>query len=57
MPVSRARRRAGALQARPQARRNHQVETAIRAIVTKSANDVAVIVAEALGGDEADFAR
>lgn len=34
-----------------------RVETAIRAIVTKSANDVAVIVAEALGGDEASFAR
>lgn len=33
------------------------VETAIRAIVTKSANDVAVIVAEALGGDEPNFAR
>ena len=30
-----------------------EVETAIRAIVTKSANDVAVIVAEALGGSEA----
>ena len=28
-----------------------RVETAIRAIVTKSANDVAVMVAEALGGD------
>jgi D-alanyl-D-alanine carboxypeptidase len=34
-----------------------QVETAIRAIVTKSANDVAVIVAEALGGDEPSFAK
>ncbi len=34
-----------------------RVETAIRAIVTKSANDVAVIVAEALGGDEASFAQ
>jgi D-alanyl-D-alanine carboxypeptidase len=34
-----------------------RVETAIRAIVTKSANDVAVIVAEALGGDESGFAR
>jgi D-alanyl-D-alanine carboxypeptidase len=34
-----------------------KVETAIRAIVTKSANDVAVIVAEALGGDEASFAK
>ena len=33
-----------------------RVETAIRAIVTKSANDVAVIVAEALGGDEPGFA-
>ncbi|MGC1694474.1 MAG: D-alanyl-D-alanine carboxypeptidase family protein, partial [Pseudolabrys sp.] len=34
-----------------------QVETAIRAIVTKSANDVAVIVAEALAGDESEFAK
>src|SRR5262249_23863944 len=34
-----------------------RVETAIGAIVTKSANDVAVIVAEALGGDEPNFAR
>jgi D-alanyl-D-alanine carboxypeptidase len=33
------------------------VETAIRAIVTKSANDVAVIIAEALGGSEDEFAR
>jgi D-alanyl-D-alanine carboxypeptidase len=34
-----------------------RVETAIRAIVTKSANDVAVVVAEALAGDEPNFAR
>jgi D-alanyl-D-alanine carboxypeptidase len=34
-----------------------KVETAIRAIVTKSANDVAVIIAEALGGDEPSFAK
>jgi D-alanyl-D-alanine carboxypeptidase len=34
-----------------------RVDTAIRAVVTKSANDVAVIVAEALGGDEPTFAR
>jgi D-alanyl-D-alanine carboxypeptidase len=34
-----------------------RVETAIRAIVTKSANDVAVILAEAIGGDEPTFAR
>jgi D-alanyl-D-alanine carboxypeptidase len=33
------------------------VETAIRAIVTKSANDVAVIVAETLGGSEEEFAK
>jgi D-alanyl-D-alanine carboxypeptidase len=33
------------------------VETAIRSIVTKSANDVAVIIAEALGGSEAEFAQ
>ena len=36
---------------------NIAVETAIRAIVTKSANDVAVVVAEALGGSEENFAR
>ncbi|MGI8525584.1 MAG: serine hydrolase [Pseudolabrys sp.] len=34
-----------------------KVEPAIRAIVTKSANDVAVVVAEALGGSEPEFAR
>ena len=33
------------------------VGTAIRAIVTKSANDVAVVVAEAIGGNELEFAR
>ena len=33
------------------------VETAIRAIVTKSANDVAVVIAEALGGSEESFAK
>ena len=33
------------------------VEDAIRALVTKSANDVAVVVAEAIGGDEDAFAR
>jgi len=34
-----------------------RIETAIRAIVTKSANDVAVVVAEAIGGDEPAFAK
>ena len=34
-----------------------RVETAIRAIVTKSANDVAVVVAEDLGGSELAFAH
>ncbi len=33
------------------------VATAIRAIVTKSANDVAVVVAEAIGGNELAFAQ
>lgn len=33
------------------------VEDAIRALVTKSANDVAVVVAEAIGGDEERFAK
>ena len=33
------------------------VEPAIRAIVTKSANDVAVVVGETLGGSEPEFAR
>jgi D-alanyl-D-alanine carboxypeptidase len=32
------------------------VEDAIKAIVTRSANDVAVAIAEAIGGDEAHFA-
>jgi D-alanyl-D-alanine carboxypeptidase len=33
------------------------VEDAIRALVTKSANDAAVVIAEAIGGDEDSFAR
>ena len=34
-----------------------RAEDAIRALVTKSANDVAVVVAEAIGGSENEFAR
>src|SRR3569833_3643953 len=34
-----------------------RVENAIKAIVTKSANDVAVVIGAALGGDEPSFAR
>jgi D-alanyl-D-alanine carboxypeptidase len=34
-----------------------KVEDAIKAIVTKSANDAAVTVGEAIGGSEGDFAR
>ena len=34
-----------------------QVETAIRALVTKSANDVAVVIAEAIAGDVPAFSR
>jgi D-alanyl-D-alanine carboxypeptidase len=33
------------------------VEDAIKAVITKSANDAAVAIAENLGGDEADFAQ
>lgn len=33
------------------------VEDAIRALVTKSANDVAVVIAEAIGGSEDEFAK
>jgi len=33
------------------------VETAIKGIVTRSANDAAVVIAEALGGSESGFAR
>lgn len=33
------------------------VEDAIKALITKSANDVAVVVAEALGGTESEFAE
>ena len=33
------------------------VEDAIKAIVTRSANDVAVAIAEAIGGDESTFAE
>jgi D-alanyl-D-alanine carboxypeptidase len=33
------------------------VEDAIKALVTKSANDIAVVVAESLGGSEDEFAR
>jgi D-alanyl-D-alanine carboxypeptidase len=34
-----------------------RAEDAIKGLVTKSANDAAVVIAEAIGGDEDDFAR
>lgn len=34
-----------------------RVEDAIKGLVTRSANDAAVVIAEAIGGDEADFAK
>jgi D-alanyl-D-alanine carboxypeptidase len=34
-----------------------QVEDAIKGLVTRSANDAAVVIAEAIGGDEDDFAK
>jgi D-alanyl-D-alanine carboxypeptidase len=34
-----------------------KVESAVRGIVTRSANDVAVVIGEAIGGDETNFGR
>jgi D-alanyl-D-alanine carboxypeptidase len=34
-----------------------RVEDAIKGLVTRSANDAAVVIAEAIGGDESDFAK
>src|SRR5216683_258883 len=34
-----------------------RVEDAIKGLVTRSANDAAVVIAEAIGGNEGDFAR
>jgi len=34
-----------------------QVEDAIKAVVTKSANDIAVVIAETIGGSEDEFAK
>ena len=34
-----------------------KVEDAIKALVTKSANDAAAVVAEAIGGTEEEFAK
>src|SRR5260221_11189913 len=34
-----------------------KVEDAIKGLVTRSANDAAVVIAEAIGGDEDDFAK
>jgi D-alanyl-D-alanine carboxypeptidase len=36
---------------------NIEVEDAIRGLVTRSANDAAVVIAEAIGGDEETFAK
>ena len=56
--VTPARRQPVADQARPEARRDHQdVSDAIKALVTHSANDAAVVIAENLAGTEENFAR
>ena len=57
MEVSRhaAEQKPTKLSLRPRQKIN--VETAIRAIVIRSANDVAVVIAEALGGTESHFAE
>ena len=54
----RARLRAGSHQARPAARvKPSRSRTPSRALVTRSANDAAVVIAEAIAGDEDDFAK
>ena len=52
----RARRCAGALKLGLEPGDTISVDDAIKAIVTRSANDVAVAIAEAIGGDEPHFA-
>ena len=57
LTVTALRREPGADQARPQARRHHQGRDAIKALVTQSANDAAVTIAENLAGTEENFAK
>jgi D-alanyl-D-alanine carboxypeptidase len=55
MPVSKAASRAQPSKLGLKSGSTIKVEDAIRALVTKSANDVAIVVAEKLGGTEAKF--
>ncbi len=55
MPVSKAASRAQPSKLGLKAGTTIKVEDAIRALVTKSANDVAIVFAEKLGGTEAKF--
>ncbi|MDP3494159.1 MAG: D-alanyl-D-alanine carboxypeptidase family protein [Hyphomonadaceae bacterium] len=55
MPVSKAASRAQPSKLGLKAGTTIKVEDAIRALVTKSANDVAIVIAEKLGGTEAKF--
>jgi len=52
-----ARLRAGSHQTRLRPGQSIRVEDAIKGLVTRSANDAAVVIAEAIAGDEGDFAR
>ncbi len=56
IPVSKAASRAQPSKLGLKAGSTIKVEDAIRALVTKSANDVAIVLAEKLGGTEAKFA-
>jgi D-alanyl-D-alanine carboxypeptidase len=56
MPVSKAASRAQPSKLGLKSGSTIKVEDAIRALVTKSANDVAIVIAEKLGGTEAKFA-
>jgi D-alanyl-D-alanine carboxypeptidase len=57
MPVSRHAAAQGPTKLNLRPGQTIDVETAIRAIVIRSANDVAVVIAEALGGTESHFAE
>src|ERR1041385_7314188 len=57
MPVSEHAAEQSPTKLNLKAGQNIEVEDAIRGLVTRSANDAAVVIAEAIGGDEETFAR
>jgi D-alanyl-D-alanine carboxypeptidase len=57
MPVSEHAAEQSPTKLNLRAGQNIEVEDAIRGLVTRSANDAAVVIAEAIGGDEETFAK